>query len=175
MALLRLCSNQTRSVQGRLQSSRRLVTSVRASMAQQANGNGAGPAASEAPRNVLGGLLQCCCTSPRTGYYRDGFCRTDASDVGRHVICAQVTQDFLEFSRSRGNDLMTPAPWYNFPGLKHGDKWCLCAVRWKEALEADKAPPVFLRCTHVKALEYVSLEDLKRHAADLDQAAADSN
>ncbi|GIL79432.1 hypothetical protein Vretimale_18305 [Volvox reticuliferus] len=166
MALRRLCSVHRTTC---IRHERRSVV-TRAAMTQQPNSNGDDhAAATTGPRNVLGGPLQCCCTSPRTGYYRDGFCRTDESDVGRHVICAQVTQEFLEFTRSRGNDLMTPAPWYNFPGLKAGDKWCLCAVRWREALEADKAPPVFLRCTNIKALEYVALEDLKRHAADLEE------
>ncbi|GLC36798.1 hypothetical protein PLESTB_000781900 [Pleodorina starrii] len=170
MALRRFCNAAHRTTC--IRPGRRTVV-TRAAMSTQSNGNGVGHAAAvDGPRNVLGGPLQCCCTSPRTGYYRDGYCRTDASDVGRHVICAQVTQEFLEFTRSRGNDLMTPAPWYNFPGLKHGDKWCLCAVRWREALEEGKAPPVFLRCTNVKALEYVTLEDLKRHAADLEDAGA---
>lgn len=122
------------------------------------------------PRNVLGGPLQSCCTSPLTGYYRDGYCKTDESDRGRHVICAQVTEEFLAFSRSRGNDLVTPAPGYQFPGLKPGDRWCLCAVRWREALVAGKAPPVFLNCTHAKALEFVALEELTRHAADAEPA-----
>ncbi|GFR52875.1 hypothetical protein Agub_g15506 [Astrephomene gubernaculifera] len=145
---------------------RRLKALARAAMRhQQTNGNG-NIQAPHQPRNVLGGPLQCCCTSPRTGYYRDGFCRTDASDVGRHVICAKVTREFLEFTASRGNDLSTPAPRYDFPGLQPGDKWCLCAVRWREALQEGKAPPVFLHCTHAKALEYVTLEELKRHALD---------
>lgn len=145
---------------------KRVQTVSRAAMTSNGNGNQQAAEPHAGPRNVLGGPLQCCCTSPMTGYYRDGFCRTDESDFGRHVICAQVTEEFLLYSRSRGNDLMTPAPWYNFPGLKHGDKWCLCAVRWKEALEAGKAPPVFLACTHSKALEYVTMEQLKAHAVD---------
>lgn len=138
---------------------------VRAAMSTEASG-------ADAPRNVLGGPLGCCCTSPKTGYYRDGYCRTDASDHGRHVICSQVSQEFLTYSKSRGNDLMTPSPGFGFPGLKPGDKWCLCASRWKEAYDAGVAPPIFLACTHAKALEYVTLDQLKQHAVDLEQCAA---
>ena len=90
----------------------------------------------EVKKNVLGGMLQSCCHSPKTGYFRDGYCRTDDTDFGSHVICAEVTAGFLEFSKSRGNDLTTPRPEYNFPGLSPGDRWCLCALRWKEAFEA---------------------------------------
>lgn len=115
-------------------------------------------------RNVLGDELQSCCRSPVTGYYRDGFCSTGAGDVGVHVVCAQVTAEFLEFSKAKGNDLITPMPLYDFPGLKPGDRWCLCASRWKEALDAGVAPPVVLASTHAAALEYVSLSDLKQHA-----------
>lgn len=115
-------------------------------------------------RNVLGDELQSCCKSPLTGYYRDGFCSTGAGDVGVHVVCAQVTAEFLEFSKAQGNDLITPMPLYDFPGLKPGDRWCLCAARWKEALDAGVAPPVVLASTHAAALEYVSLSDLKQHA-----------
>lgn len=115
-------------------------------------------------KNVLGGNLELCCTSPLTGFYRDGFCVTGPADMGTHVICAQVTEEFLRFTRSRGNDLSTPAPQFNFPGLKPGDRWCLCATRWREALEAGKAPPVILTSTHEAALKYVSLEDLKAQA-----------
>ncbi len=114
--------------------------------------------------NVIGGELEVCCTSPMTGFYRDGFCRTGGQDFGSHVICAELTQEFLEFTKSRGNDLSTPAPEYNFPGLKPGDRWCLCASRWQEALEAGVAPPVILSATHPRALEVVSLDDLKKHA-----------
>ena len=114
--------------------------------------------------NVLGAELQACSFDPLTGFYRDGCCRTDASDRGSHVICARVTADFLAFSMTRGNDLITPRPEYRFAGLKPGDRWCLCALRWKEALEAGVAPPVHLEATHQKALDYVSLEDLKSHA-----------
>ncbi len=114
-------------------------------------------------KNVLGGTLEVCCTAPMTGYYRDGSCRTDASDAGTHVICAIVTQAFLEFSRSRGNDLITPRPEYNFAGLQAGNCWCLCATRWREALQANVAPPVRLEATNMKALEFVSLEQLQAH------------
>jgi uncharacterized protein len=118
-------------------------------------------------RNVLGGPLATCCTAPLTGFYRDGSCHTGPQDLGTHVVCAQVTQAFLEFSVARGNDLVTPVPQFHFPGLDPGDKWCLCALRWKEALDAGVAPPVVLAATHEKALEFVSLDDLKRHAVDL--------
>ncbi|MBW4443567.1 MAG: DUF2237 domain-containing protein [Plectolyngbya sp. WJT66-NPBG17] len=117
-------------------------------------------------RNVLGGELQNCCTSPMTGYYRDGFCSTGAGDVGVHVVCAQLTEEFLQFTKSHGNDLSTPMPLYDFPGLKPGDRWCLCAARWKEALDAGVAPPVVLTSTHAATLEYVSLSDLKQHAVN---------
>jgi len=117
-------------------------------------------------RNVLGGPLETCCTDPVTGFYRDSKCNTGAGDFGAHVVCAQVTEAFLEFTRSRGNDLTTPAPAFGFPGLKPGDRWCLCAARWKEALDAGAAPPVVLASTHALALEYISLDDLKQHAVD---------
>jgi uncharacterized protein (DUF2237 family) len=119
-------------------------------------------------KNVLGGALEDCSHSPRTGFFRDGCCRTDDHDHGRHVVCARVTEAFLAFSRSVGNDLSTPRPEYQFAGLKPGDCWCLCAMRWREALEADMAPPVRLAATHEAALRYVSLEDLTRHALDVD-------
>jgi uncharacterized protein len=118
-------------------------------------------------KNVLGAPLEVCCTKPLTGYFRDGLCRTDATDRGSHVICARVTQAFLEFSLSRGNDLITPRPEYRFDGLKHGDCWCLCALRWREALVAGVAPPVRLGGTHEKALEFVSLAELQAHALEL--------
>lgn len=118
-------------------------------------------------RNVVGGELETCCTSPMTGYYRDGKCNTGGGDFGAHVVCSQLTQEFLEFTKSRGNDLSTPMPGSNFPGLKPGDRWCLCASRWQEALEAGVAPPVVLSSTHASALEYVSLDELKQHALDL--------
>jgi uncharacterized protein len=101
-----------------------------------------------------------------TGFYRDGFCNTGAGDMGAHVVCVQVSAEFLEFSKSRGNDLSTPMPVYEFPGLKPGDCWCLCASRWTEALEAGVAPPVVLAATHAAALEYANLDQLKQHALD---------
>lgn len=115
-------------------------------------------------RNVLDGTLQTCCTSPVTGFYRDGLCNTGGGDYGAHVVCAQVTQEFLDYTKAQGNDLSTPVPAYNFPGLKPGDRWCLCASRWKEALDDGIAPPVVLASTHAAALEHVSLDDLKQHA-----------
>jgi uncharacterized protein len=118
-------------------------------------------------RNVLGGPLATCCTAPMTGFYRDGSCHTGPQDAGTHVVCARVTREFLEFSVARGNDLVTPVPQFRFPGLKPGDGWCLCALRWKEALDAGVAPQVVLAATHEKALEFVTLEALKRHAVDL--------
>ena len=117
-------------------------------------------------KNVLGNDLETCSTSPITGFYRDGCCNTGPGDHGMHVVCAQVTREFLDFSKARGNDLSTPNPLFQFPGLKPGDRWCLCAQRWQEALEADVAPPVFLSATHISALEFVDLEDLQRHALD---------
>lgn len=116
------------------------------------------------PLNVLGSALQPCCTNPMTGFFRDGTCRTDAQDRGLHVVCAIVTDEFLQFSKSRGNDLITPRPEYDFPGLTQGDGWCLCALRWREAMLEGVAPPVKLESTHAKALEVITLEDLKRHA-----------
>jgi hypothetical protein len=115
-------------------------------------------------RNVLGTPLQPCSTDPMTGFYRDGCCRTGPDDHGLHIVCIRATAEFLEFSRHAGNDLSTPVPQFGFPGLKPGDRWCLCAARWKEALEAGLAPPVVLESTHVSTLEFVDLEDLERHA-----------
>lgn len=115
-------------------------------------------------KNVLGGELNSCCTDPMTGFFRDGFCHTHEQDVGTHVVCAVMTDEFLDFTRSRGNDLTTPRPEFDFPGLKAGDGWCLCVLRWKEAYEAGVAPPVKLEATHEKALNYVTLEALKSHA-----------
>ncbi|MEG4963859.1 MULTISPECIES: DUF2237 domain-containing protein [unclassified Microcoleus] len=117
--------------------------------------------------NVLGGKLETCCTSPMTGYYRDGKCNTGGGDFGAHTVCAQLTEEFLHFTKSNGNDLSTPVPEFNFPGLKPGDCWCLCASRWKEAMDAGVAPPVVLAATHALTVEYVSLDELKQHAADL--------
>ncbi|HSF47469.1 MAG TPA: DUF2237 domain-containing protein [Burkholderiales bacterium] len=118
-------------------------------------------------RNVLGETLQPCCMTRATGFYRNGYCETAADDIGVHSVCAQVTQEFLEFSKSRGNDLTKPAPQFDFPGLKPGDRWCLCAARWKEALDAGVAPRIVLTATHEATLEYVALEELKRYAIDL--------
>jgi hypothetical protein len=126
------------------------------------NGNGHRPK----PKNVLGGELKCCCMKPLTGFYRDGFCKTGADDRGSHTICVRVTDEFLAFSKSRGNDLSTPRPEFQFPGLIDGDKWCLVAVRWQEALEAGAAPEVVLEATHEASLQYVSLEDLRKFQAE---------
>jgi uncharacterized protein (DUF2237 family) len=115
-------------------------------------------------KNVLGTPLKSCSTSPMTGFYRNGCCDTGGDDLGLHVVCARMTAEFLAFSASRGNDLSTPNPWFGFPGLRPGDQWCLCAERWKEALEAGVAPPVVLEATHMTALEFVDLDDLKRYA-----------
>ena len=117
--------------------------------------------------NVLGEPLAPCALDPVTGFYRDGSCNTGYDDVGIHVVCAKMTREFLAFSKSRGNDLSTPAPEAGFPGLKPGDRWCLCAGRWKEALDAGVAPPVILAATHEEALAIVPLAVLKRHAIDL--------
>ena len=117
-------------------------------------------------RNVLGEKLAMCCTDPMTGFYRDGKCNTGVGDMGAHVVCAQMTEEFLNFTKARGNDLSTPAPMYNFPGLKPGDCWCLCALRWKEALDEGVAPPVVLAATHASTLEYVDLADLKKYAVE---------
>lgn len=121
---------------------------------------------SSRPQNVLGGELGCCCLKPKTGFYRDGFCQTGEQDVGRHTVCSVVTDEFLSFSKARGNDLTRAVPGGSFPGLKGGDKWCLCVTRWKEALDAGVAPGVVLAATHVKALDFVSLEDLQKHAVE---------
>ncbi|WP_165701572.1 DUF2237 family protein [Crateriforma conspicua] len=117
-------------------------------------------------KNVLGGELQTCSTDPMTGFYRDGCCNTGGQDTGLHVVCSQVTAEFLEFSRQRGNDLTTPNPMFDFPGLQPGDRWCLCAARWKEAFDAGMAPAVVLESTHISALEFANLDELKQHAVD---------
>lgn len=116
--------------------------------------------------NVLGGRLGLCSVQPVTGFWRDGCCNTGPADVGRHTVCAVMTEEFLDFSKSRGNDLSTPRPDFGFDGLKPGDRWCLCAGRWREALEAGFAPPVVLSATHHATLNLVDLEDLKAHAAE---------
>lgn len=121
----------------------------------------------EHARNVLGERLQSCSEAPVTGFYRDGCCNTGPDDPGVHTVCALMTAEFLEFSRARGNDLSTPVPEFGFPGLKPGDRWCLCAARWKEALDAGMAPRVVLTATHEATLEFVSLDELKKHAVDL--------
>lgn len=118
-------------------------------------------------RNVLGEPLALCSLRPLTGYTRSGACETGENDLGLHTVCAEVTAAFLEFSRSRGNDLVTPRPEWDFPGLKPGDRWCLCAARWLEAQRAGVAPPVVLRATHARALSIVPLELLQAHAVDL--------
>ncbi len=114
-------------------------------------------------KNVLGTDLVPCSYDPLTGYFRDGCCNTDTSDLGSHLICVRVTANFLAFSTERGNDLSTPRPEYRFTGLHPGDRWCLCANRWREALEAGAAPPVVLESTHIKALEFVSRAQLEKH------------
>jgi uncharacterized protein len=118
-------------------------------------------------RNVLGESLQLCSIRPMTGFYRDGCCDTGLEDNGSHTVCVVVTAAFLDFSVSRGNDLSTPLPEFGFPGLKPGDRWCLCAPRWQEAFQANRAPRVVLRATHEGALTHCSLADLKRFAVDL--------
>ena len=122
---------------------------------------------SEKAHNVLGGELADCSERPLTGFFRDGCCNTSAQDRGSHTVCVLMTAEFLTFSRTRGNDLSTPVPEFEFPGLKPGDRWCLCAARWQEAFAAGKAPRVVLQATHERALEDCRLEDLKRHALDL--------
>ncbi len=119
-------------------------------------------------KNVLGGPLGACCYVPRTGFYRDGFCRTGPQDSGRHVVCAVMTDEFLQFSKAAGNDLTTARPEWDFPGLHEGDRWCLCALRWQEAYEAGKAPHVILESCAEAALKYVKLEALKERALVVD-------
>ncbi len=121
-------------------------------------------------KNVLGTPLVPCSYDPLTGYYRDGCCDTDEHDHGTHVVCARMTQEFLVYSLERGNDLMTPRPEHRFAGLQAGDRWCLCASRWKEALEAGVAPPVVLESTHEKALQFATLDQLSRHTYTPPQA-----
>jgi uncharacterized protein (DUF2237 family) len=119
------------------------------------------------PKNVLGSELQSCSTDPMTGFYRDGCCRMGRDDMGLHVVCIQATAEFLKFSQEVGNDLSTPIPEYAFPGIQPGDRWCLCAQRWKQALEMGCAPPVVLEATHILSLEFVDLEDLQAHAVEV--------
>jgi len=118
-------------------------------------------------KNVLGGALSPCSTSPRTGFYRDGCCNTGPEDLGLHVVCAEVTAEFLRFARSRGNDLVTPVPELGFPGLEPGDRWCVCAATWREAFEAGVASPVVLAATNEETLAVIPLDALKQHALDL--------
>jgi uncharacterized protein (DUF2237 family) len=119
-------------------------------------------------KNVKGEELMPCCFEPLTGFYRDGYCHTGAEDFGVHTVCIVASEDFLEFSARVGNDLSTPVPEFRFPGLRPGDKWCLCAARWQEALEAGAAPKVVLEATHMSSLEFVDLQDLEAHAATMD-------
>jgi uncharacterized protein (DUF2237 family) len=121
----------------------------------------------ESPKNVLGEPLELCSLTPRTGFTRTGACETGPEDIGSHTVCTQVTDEFLAFSRARGNDLSTPAPRFGFPGLKPGDRWCLCAARWQEAYDAGQAPRVVLTATHARALEVIPLETLKAYSLDL--------
>lgn len=118
-------------------------------------------------RNVLGGELEPCGGDPVTGFYREGCCTTGPDDLGNHTVCAVVTKEFLEHQLSKGNDLVTPRPEYEFPGLQAGDRWCICAARWQEAYEAGLAPPVVLAATHARALEVVDLEALREYGADV--------
>lgn len=118
-------------------------------------------------KNVLGEVLEPCSASPLTGFTRNGSCETGPQDLGSHTVCAQVTSQFLAYSKKKGNDLITPVPELDFPGLKPGDRWCLCAERWREAMQADCAPKVALRATHERALTVVDMVDLKMHAIDL--------
>jgi uncharacterized protein len=133
-------------------------------MSIEPRGFGRGPRPS---RNVFGGPLEPCSLAPVTGFFRNGCCDTSMEDIGSHTVCVLLTEEFLSFSKSRGNDLSTPVPAYGFPGLKPGDRWCLCAPRWQEALDAGCAPRVVLRATHEGALDYCALADLKTHAIDL--------
>jgi uncharacterized protein (DUF2237 family) len=116
------------------------------------------------PKNVLGEELQDCSHDPLTGFYRDGCCRTGQDDHGLHLVCCQVTAEFLRFSKDAGNDLSTPMPDFHFPGLQPGDRWCLCAQRWQEAYLAGFAPKAVLQATHISALEFIDLEALQEHA-----------
>ena len=118
-------------------------------------------------KNIMGDDLIACSTDPMTGFYRDGCCKTGPGDMGVHTVCAIMTEEFLEFSKSRGNDLSTPKPEWRFPGLKAGDRWCLCAPRWQEAYEAGMAPHVVAAATHIATLEHCDVKGLKEHAVDL--------
>ena len=124
-------------------------------------------------RNVFGGELIACSTDPMTGFFRTGTCDTCGDDHGMHTVCAQMTDEFLEFSKAAGDDLSTPHPQYNFPGLKDGDRWCLCLPRWLEALDASKAPMIVLEATHMSAIEHVPQATLLEYAIDADKAPSD--
>lgn len=117
--------------------------------------------------NIFDEVIEECCSNPITGYFRDGFCHTDKLDRGLHVVCAQITDEFLDFSKSRGNDLSTPRPEFNFPGLNEGDAWCLCSMRWLEAYQHASAPKLYLRRTHQEALSVIDLDILQNFALDL--------
>ena len=119
-------------------------------------------------KNIFNEDIEECCINPITGFYRDGFCNTDQLDFGTHTVCTLITNDFLEFSKSMGNDLSTPRPEFDFPGLKEGDKWCVCANRWQEAYENGKAPMVYLRKSHQKSASIIDIEILKKYALDLE-------
>ncbi len=121
----------------------------------------------EKQKNVFGEEIETCCESPITGFFRDGFCHTDDTDEGVHTVCVSMNEDFLEFSKSKGNDLSTPRPEFNFPGLKEGDGWCLCAERWVEAYEVSMAPKLYIKRTNLRTLDIVPLEILKKFAIDL--------
>ena len=118
-------------------------------------------------KNVIGTTLQTCSTKPLTGFFRDGCCNTGADDLGLHLVCCRVTADFLAHQKSIGNDLSTPMPHYGFPGLRPGDRWCVCVTRWKQSFEAGVIAPVVLEATHVSTLEFVDLEDLQRHSVPM--------
>ena len=121
----------------------------------------------EKQKNILGEEIEPCCENPITGFFRDGFCNTDERDQGVHTVCVKMTEEFLNFSKSRGNDLSTPRPEFNFPGLKEGDSWCLCAERWSEAYELDKAPKLYIKKTNIRTLDVIPLQLLKKFALDL--------
>ena len=127
----------------------------------------AGALGAARPATCSGGVLESCSIDPVTGFFRNGCCETGPEDLGSHTVCAVMTAEFLAFSKESGNDLSTPRPEFGFPGLKPGDRWCLCAPRWQEALDAGAAPRVVLRATEQGALNFCSLEDIKRHAIDL--------
>ena len=133
---------------------------------EKGSGGGGGPGGRPS-RNVLGERLEVCSVKPMTGFFRNGCCDTNRQDIGSHTVCVVMTAAFLAYSKAAGNDLSTPVPEYGFPGLKPGDRWCLCAPRWTEALADGSAPKVVLRATHEGALEHCDLADLKRHAIDL--------